>query len=242
MIRTILLPNQKNMLVWANALFLLALLFMQQIDALTVVFAYFLETIVIGLIHILKLWIVSAEGKPTRSKKGLQLRGLPLIFFFVLHYGMFVAIQSIFAFTLFESAVPEITSSFALLENYGYILSVEGMPVVLASLVVTNLSYFYTNFWKNEKYKSYTPGAIFMKPYVRIFVQQFVVILAFFFYLLLSTGVVAAVLLIVFRLLIDLTMVSLHKDSETLEKLAKKYANSPDHYEEMKRKYQEFSE
>mgnify|MGYP003147788942 CR=1 FL=1 len=230
------------MLVWANALFLLALLLMQQIDALTVVFAYFLETIVIGVIHIVKLWMVSSEGKVPQSEKGFQLRGIPLILFFMMHYGMFVAIQSIFAFTLFEAAVPEITNSFAILDNYAYVLSVPGMSVVLASLIVTNLGYFYTNFWKNQQYKQYTPGAILMKPYVRIFVQQFVVILAFFFYLLFSAGTIAAVLLIVFRLLIDLAVVALHKDSDVLDTLAKKFANSPEAYEEMKRKYQEFSE
>ncbi|PKA82415.1 hypothetical protein ATE92_0544 [Ulvibacter sp. MAR_2010_11] len=37
-------------------------------------------------------------------------------------------------------------------------------------------------------------------------------------------------------------MVSISKDSSVVDKLARKYANSHEHYLEMKRKYQEFSE
>jgi hypothetical protein len=242
MIATILYPTKNNILVWANACFLLLLLLFNLVDSLTIVFAYFLETIVIGIFHIVKLWIVSIHGKASVSKKSLQLKGLPLVLFFVAHYGIFVGVQSVFAFALFEGIIPEITDAFHLIHNYGYVMTRAGMTVIMASLVVTNLGYFYTNFWANEKYKEYTTGAIFIKPYARIFIQQFVVILAFFFFIIFSTPKVAAILLIVFRLLVDLVMVSLNKDSQTLDALAKKYAKSHEHYLDMKQKYQEFSE
>ncbi|MBZ0328353.1 MAG: DUF6498-containing protein [Altibacter sp.] len=242
MISAILYPSKNNILVWANACFLLLLVLFNQIDSLTVVFAYFLETIVIGLFHIVKLWIVSNYGMEPTSDKGLQLKGLPLILFFIAHYGIFVGVQSVFAFALFEGTITEITDAFYLVQNYWYVINREGMSVVMASLVVTNLGYFYTNFWANEKYKEYTPSAIFIKPYVRIFIQQFVVILAFFFFIIFSTAKVAAILLILLRLLVDLVMVSLNKDSQALDNLARKYSKSYDHYLEMKKKYQEFSE
>jgi hypothetical protein len=116
------------------------------------------------------------------------------------------------------------------------------MPIILASIIVNNLTYFYTNFWRNEKYREYTPDGILMKPYVRIFIQQFVVILAFFFYMLFNSGMIAAVLLILFRLFVDLIIFSIKKDSATLEILSKKLAKTPEQYPEIKKQLQEYSE
>ena len=116
------------------------------------------------------------------------------------------------------------------------------MLVIISSITVTNLAYFYNNFWHNEKYKEYTPRAIFFKPYIRIFIQQFVVILAGFFFIVFEAGNVAAILLIVFRLVVDLAMVFIRKDSKEFDTFMKKKSKSYDHYLEMKKKYQEFSE
>jgi len=51
----ILMPTKSNAILWANALFLFLLLALHMADPLTIVFAYFLETIIIGVIHLLKL-------------------------------------------------------------------------------------------------------------------------------------------------------------------------------------------
>lgn len=238
---TILIPSKYNAILWVNALFLFLLLAFHLADPLTVVFAYFLETIIIGVIHLLKLWLVGKYGKkPTDSKK--QIASIPLMLFFCVHYGMFVAIQSVFAFSLFESSIRGLEDGFHLVHNYTFILGMAGMPVVLASIIINNLSYFYTNFWRNEKYRDYSPDGIFMKPYLRIFIQQFVVILALFFYMIFNSGMAAAVLLILFRLFVDLVMFSIKKDSATLEILSKKLAESPEQYPEIKKQLQEYSE
>src|SRR5690606_25782495 len=141
-----------------------------------------------------------------------------------------------------ESSIPGLKDGFHLVHNYTYILASEGMPLILASIIINNLSYFYTNFWRNEKYKDYAPDNIFMKPYVRIFIQQFVVILAFFFYMLFNSGMIAAMLLILFRLFVDLTLFSIKKDSRILEILSKKIAKTPEQYPEIKKQLQEYSE
>ncbi|MEM0519132.1 MULTISPECIES: DUF6498-containing protein [Aequorivita] len=239
--KAILLPTKSNFVLWANALFLLLLLAFKLADPLTIVFAYFLETIVIGIIHLAKLALVSKYGKKSTDPNA-QLTGIPLMLFFTVHYGMFVAIQSIFAFTLFQGSVPGIKDGFYLLHNYTYLLSSAGMPLILASIFINNLSYFYTNFIKNEKYKEYAPDNIMMKPYVRIFIQQFVVILAFFFFMLSNDGYVAAILLILFRLFIDLVLFSIKKDGRMLELLSKKIAKSPEEYSKIEKQLQEYSE
>jgi len=242
MIKEILFPNKFNQFVWFNAIFLLFLVVFNYADSLTVVFAYFLETIIIGIIHCVKLLLVSKYGQKGTSKGFGDFKGIGLVFFFLFHYGMFVGVQSVFAFTLFESEFSGIKDGFNILDNYSFIIQSEGMSMVLGSLVLTNLGYLYTNFLSNEKYKDYTPEEIFIKPYARIFIQQFVVLLAFFFYVIFSDPIVAAILLIFFRLLVDLVIVSIRKDSDVLDTLARKSSNSYDHYLEMKKKYQEFSE
>ena len=239
--KEILLPTKNNAIIWANALFLFLLLALNLADPLTIVFAYFMETIIIGVIHLIKLWMVSKYGKKSTNPQW-QMSGIPLMLFFTVHYGMFVAIQSIFAFTLFNTTIPGLEDGFHLIHNYIFILGSVGMPLILASIIINNLSYFYTNFWRNEKYKDYAPDNIFMRPYVRIFIQQFVVILAFFFYIILNSGMIAAVLLIIFRLFVDLVLFSIKKDSKMLDILSKKIAKTPDQYPEIKKQLQEFSE
>ncbi len=237
----ILTPTKNNAILWANAIFLFILLVLNMADPLTIVFAYFLETIIIGVIHLVKLWLVNKYGKKSTNPQW-QMSAIPLMLFFTLHYGMFVAVQSVFAFTLFQSNISGLEDGFHIIHNYTYILGSEGMSLILASIIINNLSYFYTNFWRNEKYRDYAPDNIFMKPYVRIFIQQFVVILAFFFYMVFNSGMMAAVLLILFRLFVDLTLFSIKKDSRILEILSKKIAKTPEEYAEINKQLQEYSE
>lgn len=239
--KAILLPNKANLFLWGNAVFMLFLLIARLADPLTIVFAYFLETIIIGFIHLLKLWLVSKYGKQSADTHS-QWKGVIWMLFFTMHYGLFIAIQSVFAFALFQISIPEFKVGFDVLYNYGIILHYTGMPIILATVIVNNIKYFYTNFWQNRQFKDYTPQSIFVKPYLRIFIQQFVVIIAFFFYLLFASGIIAASLLIIFRLLVDLVLFSIKKDSRALELLTKKIAKGPEQYAEVSKQLQEFSE
>lgn len=239
--KSILLPSKTNFVLWGNALYLLLLLIFQLVDPLTIVFAYFFETIIIGIIHVGKLWMVSRYGQKSTNPNN-QLTGILLMLFFTAHYGMFVAIQSVFAFALFQSSIPGLKSGFDIFYNYRFILDYEGMYLILTPIIISNLSYFYTNFWRSEKYRDYTPDSILMKPYLRIFIQQFVVILAFFFFMLFDSGTIAAVLLIFFRLIVDLGLVSIRKDSQMLEAFTKNIAKTPEEYPEIRRQLQQYSE
>lgn len=116
------------------------------------------------------------------------------------------------------------------------------MGIVLASIFFTNLAYFYNNFLANEKFREYSPNDIFAKPYIRIFIQQFVVIFSGFFFIIFSAQYVAAVLLILLRLPVDLIMVSIEKNSKVFDEAMKKYSKNDANYLAMKKKYQQFSE
>tara|TARA_R100000935_G_scaffold58911_1_gene99575 strand:+ start:6810 stop:7538 length:729 start_codon:yes stop_codon:yes gene_type:complete len=210
-------------LLLIQAVFLGLLLGTGFITPETVVFGYFFETIIVGVIHILKLFLVIKHGEKDKSDPN-SISGYGMIVFFLFHYGMFVAIQLIFAFSFFIDTIEGIKSGFQLIHNIGVLLEANGMGFMLGSLLLTNLGYFYSNFWVPYKYKEYAPSEIFFTPYVRIFIQQFVVILSGFFFVFLNAGLVASALLLVFRLFVDLLMFQIKQDSVFLNMLAVKLA------------------
>jgi len=82
------------------------------------------------------------------------------------------------------------------------------------------------------------------KPYLRIFVQQFVVILSGFFLVFLKAGMVAAVILIAFRLVLDLILIGLRENSEVLDRFAAWYADKNEQmsFEKVKKQLLLFTE
>lgn len=197
------LPKKRNSFVWFNAAFLLFLLFKGEVSALTIVIAYFLETIIIGIVYAFKFFtIISHDNSKNKEKSGTANYGL--IGFFLVHYGFFIAIQLIFVFAFLEISDESIKEAFNLIENLTYVLSLDGMSLVLLSIVIYNFADYLLNFILPKKYETATINKTFAEPYVRIFIQQFAVILGGFF-MIFSQGVLfVAILLILIRSLIEL--------------------------------------
>ena len=227
-------PTPQNAFIWLSSIYLLFLLYLGKVSPISILFVYFLETIVIGLFNALKMFWSIQFGKH---------KGFGLVFFFLFHYGFFVAIQSIFGFALFGiEGNTVIKEPFSLFENYAIILQLEDIKYALPAIVLTHLGKFITDFIQNEKYKKFAPSEIMFKPYVRIFIQQFVVIISFFFIVLTNAGFIAAILLILFRLLVDLVLESVKENSKTLDVLAEKLANEKASKEEIKKQLIHFTE
>jgi hypothetical protein len=108
------------------------------------------------------------------------------------------------------------------------------MKYALPAILIMHIGLFFTDYLKNKKYLKFTPEDIMFKPYIRIFVQQFVVIISFFFIVFAEAGVIAAMLLIFFRLLIDLVLTSVKENSKMLDVLTEKMANEKATKEEVK--------
>ncbi|QOD60181.1 hypothetical protein H9I45_12635 [Polaribacter haliotis] len=236
MLKSIFYPTQQNAFIWLSSIYLLFLLYIGKASAMSILFAYFLETIVIGIFNALKMLWSILYGKSKKTDFGL-------ILFFLLHYGMFVAIQSLFGFSLFgmEGTSP-IKEPFNIIENYGIILNLEDIKYALPSIIFMHLGKFITDYIHQKKYLEFTAKEIMFKPYVRIFVQQFVVILSFFFIVFGEAGIIAAILLIFFRLIIDLCLESINKNSKTLDYLSEKLENEKVTKEEIKKQLIIFTE
>jgi len=236
------IPNSYNYIIWGNAVFQFLLLFTGFIAPETVVFAYFLETILIGVIHCFKLALVHFYGKESEGKFQFPPGLIGILVFFCFHYGMFVGIQSIFVFSFFQGDIPGLKDGFHLIHNYEVVLQLKGMWMVLLSLVISNLKYFYSNFYEPKQYRNYSIGSLFFKPYVRIVIQQLAVILAGFFFIVFKQGMAAAVLLIILRTIVDLAIVGIRHDSNFLDPFLRKITRTEQEFQEAKSRLESISE
>jgi len=182
-------------------------------SAKEVFLVYCLETIIIGLFTLLKLLIT---GLLVRPKDVWQNQGAvskqPFWFFmlfFILHYGLFVAVQmGIFfsvsgigdehgiTFSNFFSKWP------SLLTNEAYIM--------LGIFIISYGFRFTTDFILSGDYKTSSLGYLMFQPYGRIFIQQVTVILGSMF-LTFGAGkifiLVFALIKIFFEVFIDFELI-----------------------------------
>ncbi|MDP5101050.1 MAG: DUF6498-containing protein [Nonlabens sp.] len=211
MLKAIFYPNSRNRTIYMTNLFVLMLYIGGSVSAATVLFSYFLETIIIGLFNALKM---ACAHKPNDSKEGYNKLGS--ILFFFAHYGGFVAIQSIFAFAFVSISGVKNMEPFDLPTNYALVIQQENMWLLLLTLCITHGYNFVMVYIKEERFMEVSPMEIMFAPYLRIFVQQFVVILAGFF-LFFEQESVAVVILLVVRTVVDIFIVEIRKESPVLD-------------------------
>ncbi len=220
-IKQMLLPTKANAFLWVSALCMLfGLLFLHWSPA-AVLTAYFFETIIIGLLHVVKMLAVLGWGKQQQAlPAGKNNNSHPgfLVPFFLVHYFFFVFVQSVFMFLLLQGEVPGIKEPFQVLHNYRVLLQNSDTQQAVALIAFTNLVLALRQFFLPGKYRTATVQALFLQPYVRIFIQQLVVILSGFF-MFIPGAVIAAVLLILIRLGIDLVLFAVTDRKEKREEL-----------------------
>lgn len=236
MLKSVFTPNRYNSYAWVNIMALIMLLYLGKIEPYTILFGYFLETIIIGVFSIIKMILASKYD-------GSGFSIVFLVPFFVFHYGLFVAIQSVFAFVVVGiSGNSFVREPFDLIDNYTAILGFEGMEYVLPLLIGTQLLKLIFDFILPKKYLEFTASEIMTMPYVRIFIQQFTVILAMFFVVFSNAGVIAAILLVFFRGIIDLYMAAIRENEELLNRLVNKMYDGKTTKEKLKKQLLLFSE
>lgn len=203
-----LIPNSSNAFIWINTLFMLIGLFFLNWKPEVVVIAYFLETIIIGIIHVFKMIIVLWAGNGNTSTNNQVINGNSgfMIPFFIFHYFFFIYVQSIFIFQFFSKLLNLKDNMFNVFSNYNYLLSQKNILIAFIGIAISNVALTYKNFILSGVYKETTVSKIFGEPYGRIIIQQFVAILAGFIMFLFSPSIFVALLLIIIRLVVDLKL------------------------------------
>ncbi len=151
-------------------------------NASEVFLVYCLETVIIGIINVLKMACVTIFVKQTDvwENGGASSRqsGWFFIFFFIVHYGFFVFVQTQIFFS-----VSGLLPNGSLFGNYAKIPGLLGdngklmLLIFIAYYTMQNLF----DFFMSGRYKTVSIGRLMFEPYMRIFVQQFVVILGSMF-------------------------------------------------------------
>ncbi len=151
-------------------------------DAKQVFLVYCLETVIVGLINVIKMACVTifVKKKDVWENGGstTMQSGWFFIFFFIIHYGFFVFIQTQMFFGI-TGMIPD----GSMLMRYSKIPELLGpngrllLIIFIAYYTVQNLF----GFFNSGYYKTVSMGRLMFEPYMRIFVQQFVVILGSIF-------------------------------------------------------------
>jgi hypothetical protein len=151
-------------------------------SAVEVFIVYALETLLVGMLTILKLLVVTLYRKrDTWYNKGTSttVSGFFFIFFFIMHYGLFAAVQS----SIFSQSANIIPPGSGLLHFFFHWYEyVNGdIAIMLGGFA---FCYFITNFVPfvySGEYKTISMMRLMFQPYGRIFIQQFTVILGSMF-------------------------------------------------------------
>jgi hypothetical protein len=147
-------------------------------NASEVFLVYCLETVIVGIINVFKMACVTifVKSSDTWENGGStsQQSGWFFIFFFIMHYGFFVFVQTQIFF-----AVSRLIPNGSFFVNYAKIpemLGDNGKMMLLIFVAYYTIQNFF-DFFMSGNYKTISLGRLMFEPYMRIFVQQFVVIL-----------------------------------------------------------------
>jgi Family of unknown function (DUF6498) len=152
-------------------------------DAKEVFLVYAIETLIAGLFTIIKLFIAGQFKKKDVFNTDVPQQKQSywfFIFFFIIHYGMFVAIQMAIFFSVSGITGDSNTGFFSFYLKWPSLLKEEAW-IMLSVFIVSYTIKMITDFIMTEEYKNVSLGQIMFQPYGRIFIQQVTVIIGSMF-------------------------------------------------------------
>jgi Family of unknown function (DUF6498) len=173
-------------------------------NASQVFLVYCLETVIIGLVTVLKMACITLFVKKTdvwqNGGSSTMVSGWFFILFFIAHYGFFVFVQTQIFFS-----VSGLITGHTLLGSYSKIpalLGDNGKLLLLIFIVYYSVQNF-IEFFMTGNLKAISMGRLMFEPYIRIFVQQFVVILGSMF-LSFGAGKIFILIFVVVKIFFEL--------------------------------------
>ncbi len=146
-------------------------------NAATMFLVYCLETVIIGMVNIFKMAYVTlfVRSTDTWENKGSRTMqsGWFFILFFIMHYGFFVFVQTQVFFS-----VSGLAKGSSLFGKYAQVPALLGDEGKLLLLIFITYYTFQTivDFFISGQYKKISLSRLMFQPYIRILIQQLVVI------------------------------------------------------------------
>jgi hypothetical protein len=164
---------------------------------------YCMETVIIGVFNVLKMAAITIFVRRNDSSVNFgdkkDTNGWFIVLFFILHYGLFVFIQTqmFFHASNFLNDDSFIVSYSKVIGSLGH----DGRLVLLIFILSYTLQTI-NSFALSGQYKTISMGRLMFQPYTRIFIQQFVVIVGSMF-LTLGGGKVFMILFVVIKIIFE---------------------------------------
>ena len=147
-------------------------------NAAQVFLVYCMETVIIGLFTVIKLACITLFIRPRDEWQSgtmpVMASGLFFILFFIVHYGIFVFVQTQIFFSV--SGLVKDSSTFGIYRQIPEALGHEGRLLLIIFVLYYTLQNL-LGFFLSGEYKTASMMKIMFQPYGRIIVQQFVVII-----------------------------------------------------------------
>jgi hypothetical protein len=169
----------------------------------SVVFLFWLESLVIGFFNVLKMLFAQGTVENLAMNHKPQNSGCAKLFmipFFTVHYGMFMLVQGIFIFIFLGKDLktePDIATNLHLVLGrffwWAFII-----------LIINHLISFIFNYWLNGAYRRSEASKLMFAPYSRVFIQQFVIIGGAFLLQIFPTNLVFLALLVGLKIVADI--------------------------------------
>lgn len=157
-----------------------------------ILFLYWLESAIVGFYTVLK--ILKAQGKgpsnfEINDKPAEEYSKTFVVFFFIMHYGIFMAVHVGFLFVLFK---PKVFYPHEILAAFIFLFISHGVSFVF-------------NFLGDKEYQKTSVGQQMMQPYARILVMHITVLLGGLAAKTIGAPPVALISLVVLKTAIDLS-------------------------------------
>ncbi len=157
--------NKENIVIILSNILLVVGMIIFNWSPISVFALYMLETIIIGILHGLKMLFIGTLSK----EEGSNVKVFFSIPFFLFHFMFFVFIQ---ASLILPKNGNSLFSGFQELFSF-----VHGQYLYwLIAIAVFNLYVVTKDLFFNDRYKDVSIDKVFFEPYPRIFIQQFTVI------------------------------------------------------------------
>ena len=173
-------------------------------DARQVFLVYCLETIIIGLFNVLKMTAVTILVKPKdewqNAGSTTMQSGWFFILFFIVHYGIFVFVQTQIFFAV--SGLVKDNSIFGKYAQIPALLGRDGSLLLLIFIAYYLMQTVY-EFFIRGRYKTISMGRLMFEPYGRIIIQQFVVIIGSMF-LTFNAGKIFILIMVIVKIFFEI--------------------------------------
>ncbi len=176
-------------LILANSVPILGIIFFKW-DVFSILFLYWLETIVLGFFNILKMLAIGKE------------KALPLIIFFIIHYLIFNGAHLMFLVAVF--APKNILSNLWFL-NLDLIFNyLKTVIIALIPLFISHGFSLFFNFLEPKEFLKISIVKQMFTPYKRVIIMHFIVIFTSIPVILFKENIIAIIFLVILKVFFDI--------------------------------------